>query len=169
MTTLEQYRKNAGEHNLCSEYVNIWDSCKSKKEVVDMGLGAKGIDYLCDTIAKGWGISSDVISERFKSFINGKYVSQQDGYTSKLYCNYNGNIFADTTIVGVIDSDVEIEVKDFNICEIYVTGKCHIIAKGNGRAVFICYGNPNDIEISFQNKAFKRINKKDRDRYEQRL
>lgn len=166
MTTLEQYRKNADEHNLCSEYVNIWDKCKSKKEIVDMALGAKGIDYLCDTIAKGWGISPDVIVSRFPTFINGRYISAQKGYNSQIYCRYKGAIVANTTITGIIDSDVEIEIPSFNICEIYVTGKCNITARGSGRAVFICYGNPEDITLDYESGRFKRLNKKERDKYE---
>lgn len=165
MIDLKQYRENARDNNLCAEYSKKWDDCHSNKQIVDMAFGVKGVDYLCDTIAKGWGISPDVICERFGSFINGRYVSEQNGYTSKMYCKFIGNITADTTIVTLIDSDVVLNVPNTSICEVYCTGKCRISVLGDGRAVFVCYGNPEDINIQGMTKNTKRINKKNRDNY----
>lgn len=165
MIDLETYRKNAAKENLCEEYSKKWDSCGSNKQYIDMALSTKGIDYICDSIAKGWGISPSYLSERFSHFINGKYKSEQEGYASKLYCEYKGSINADTTIVGLIDCDVDINISDFAICEIYATGKCKINIVGNGRAVFVCYGNPDDIQINGLSENKKRINKKNRDSY----
>ena len=166
MVDLKQYRENAAANNLCAEYTKIWDSCKSNKQLIDMALGAKGADYLCDTIAKGWGISPDYIYERFENFINGKYVSAQNGYTSKLYCRFMGDITADTTLLILIDSDANITLPNNGMCEIYCTGKCNIEVFGKGRAVFVCYGNPDDIEVTGGESKTKRINKKERDRYD---
>lgn len=166
MIDLKQYRENARENNLCAEYSEKWDACKNNKQIIDMAFGAKGVDYLCDTIAKGWGISPDVICERFESFINGRYISQQNGYTSKMYCKFTGNITSDTTLLCLIDCDVTINVPGSSICEIYCTGKCNVTVCGYGRAAFICYGNPDDIVITGTCDNMKRINKKERDHYE---
>lgn len=165
MVDLKQYRENARMNNLCAEYTEKWDSCHSNKQIMDMALGVKGVDYLCDTIAKGWGISPDVICSRFGSFINGKYISHQKGYTSKMYCKFDGNITADTTIVTLIDSVVVLNVPNTSICEVYCTGKCRIAVLGDGRAAFICYGNPNDIVITGVCGNMKRLNKRNRDNY----
>lgn len=166
MVDLRQYRENAAANNLCAEYTQIWDSCKSNKQLVDMAFGAKGADYLCDTIAKGWGISPEYLCQRFGSFINGRYVSNQNGYTSKMYCMFDGSITADTTIVTLIDSVVVLNVPNTSICEVYCTGKCKITVFGEGRAAFVCYGNPDDIVITGTCGNMKRINKKERDHYE---
>ena len=165
MINLEQYRENADKNNLCAEYSKTWDACKSNKQIIDMALGVKGIDYLCDTIAKGWGISPEIISERFKSFINGKYISNQKGYTSKMYCRFSGEINADTTILALIDCDVNVCLPSSGISEIYCTGVCHIHVSGKGRAVFVCYGNPDNILVTGTCENMKRINKKNRDNY----
>lgn len=165
MIDLQKYRENAKLENLCDEYTEKWDSCRSHKQYIDMALSTKGLDYLCDSIAKGWGISPEYIQERFSSFINGRYNSEQKGYNSKLYCLYDGVVKADTTIFGLIDCNVDVHIGDFHICEIYVTGKCNINVVGNGRAVFVCYGNPEDINIQGMTKNTKRINKKNRDNY----
>lgn len=165
MIDLTEYRENARKNNLCSEYSEKWDSCHSNKQIADMAFGVKGVDYLCDTIAKGWGISPNVICERFGSFINGRYVSEQNGYTSKMYCKFTGNITADTTVVTLIDSDVVLNIPNTSICEVYCTGKCRIAVLGDGRAAFVCYGNPDDIVITGTCGNMKRINKKERDHY----
>lgn len=166
MIDLEQYRENARQNNLCAEYSSKWDSCHSNKQLVDMAFGAKGADYLCDTIAKGWGISPDYIYDRFENFINGRYVSQQKGYSSKLYCRFMGDIEADTTLLILIDTDANVTLPKTCICEIYCTGKCNIEVLGEGRAVFICYGKPEDISIIGGRSNIKRINKKERDHYD---
>lgn len=166
MIDLKQYRKNARENNLCAEYSEKWDACHSNKQIVDMAFGVKGVDYLCDTIAKGWGISPEVICEKYKPFINGRYISQQNGYTSKLYCEYNGDIKCDTTLTCLIDCDVNMEIPGYLLFEVYCTGKCKINISGGGRVCFVCYGNPDDIIITGTCGNMKRINKKERDHYE---
>lgn len=163
MIDLEQYRVNASLHKMCSEYYGKWDSCRSNKQIMDMALCVKAVDFLCDSIAKGWGISPEYISERFKSFINGRYVSEQKGYTSKMYCRHSGNVTADTTIITFIDSDVVLNVPKNSICEVYCTGKCKITIFGEGRAAFVCYGNPDYITITGKCGNMKRINKKEAD------
>ena len=166
MVDLRQYRENARRNNLCAEYSQIWDSCKSNKQLVDMAFGAKGADYICDTIAKGWGISPDYICSRFGNFINGKYISKQKGYSSKMYCQFTGEISADTTLITLIDSDASVTLPKNCLCEIYCTGKCKINVTGEGSAVFVCYGNPDYVNIYGSTGNVKRINKKERDHYE---
>ena len=163
MIDLEQYRVNASLHKMCSEYYGKWDSCHSNKQIMDMALGVKAVDFLCDSIAKGWGLSPEYISERFKNFINGKYTSEQNGYTSKMYCKHTGNIKADTTLICLIDSDVVLDIPNASICEVYCTGKCKITIFGEGRAAFVCYGNPYDIVITGSCGNMKRIDKKEAD------
>lgn len=165
MIDLKKYRENANAEGVCIEYSKQWDECKSKKQYIDLALSSACVDYLCDSIAKGWGISPEYISEKFSRFINGKYVSLQNGYDSKMYCHYKGDIEADTTIVAVIESDVTIDVPQYCICEIYATGKCRIRLQGDGRCTVICYGEEDDIKITDCGiENYKVLHKKNRDR-----
>ena len=166
MIDLETYKKIAVFMNLCEEYTEKWNGCNTKKKLVDMALGSKGMDYLCASIAQGWGLSPKYIVENFEPYINGKYISNQKGYTSKMFCCHLGNVSADTTAIVLIDSDVVLNVPQNALCEVYATGNSSIELKGEGKAVFICYGNPDDIKIMGDEKNYKRINKKDRDYYE---
>lgn len=163
MIDLEQFRKNAESHGMCSEYYGIWDECHSNRQIADMALGVKALDFLFDGISKGWGASPEYIAIRFKSFINGRYVSKQKGYTSKMYCMYSGEVEADTTILSFINSTIDLLVPKNAICEVYCVGKCKISVTCFGEAKFICYGNPEDVVIDGDVERVERINKKEKD------
>lgn len=160
---LRQYRENARANNMCDEYVRLWDNCHSAKDVFDMALGVKAIDFLCDSIAKGWGISPDEISKRFAGFINGRYVSHQKGYDSVMYCQYNGLIEAKETAICIISSDVDVHIPDNHICEIYACNGTNIRLSGNGYCRVVCYGDESEVELSGCCRKWSRINKKNRD------
>lgn len=166
MVTLEEYRELAEQHGMCEEYKALWDGCLSRKQVFDMALGVKAVDFLCDSIAKRWGISPSEISDKFRPFLNGKCVcNHKAGYSSKMYCEYEGEVSADTTLVCLIDSKVTIKKdKSTPICEMYCTGKCEIDIQCVGLFVFVCYGDPDNIIITGNTSGIKRINKKERDR-----
>lgn len=166
MIDLNEFRENARKKNLCAEYAQKWDSCRSKKQLMDMALGAKGVDYICDFIAKGIGISPESISKDFKDFINGNYTADLGGYTSKMFCQYKGEIKATTTILTLVDCEACVGVPENHICEIYLTGKCNITMYGEGEASLVCYGKPEDIKVDGGCQYMKRIQKKERDKYE---
>lgn len=164
-TDLKQYRENARERNLCEEYTKIWDSRKTLKQVFDMAMSSKGVDYLCASIAENWGISPEIIAEKFSPFVNNGHISEQNGYNSMMYCLYNGIIDARSTVLAIISSDVIVDIPETNICEIYAVCKCRIELRGKGRCVVVCYGDENDVEIVGSCGNMKRIQKKERDSY----
>lgn len=165
MITLEDFIENAQVEGICDEYRDSVVGCGSKKQLMDMALSAKGCDYLCDAIAKGWGASPQEISNRFSRYINGAYVLDK-GYTSTMYCQYDGSIVCETTLLVVIECNIEVEVPQYHICEIYACGKCNIKVKGQGQALVITYGNASDIDVTTNmDVRCKRLRKNDRDGY----
>lgn len=159
MVDLELYRENARQHNICKEYSDRWDSCKSKKQLMDMALSASALDFLFNSIAKGWGISTDWLTSNLDMFLNGRYVADQNGYTSKMYCAYKGDIYADTTLIAIIDCEANIHIPSYAICEVYCVGKCRLNVTGAGQARFLCYGSPDDIVINNNCPYMSRENK----------
>lgn len=167
MNELDNFKSEAIAQNLCAEYTEKWGSCASNKQYIDMGLGIKGIDYICDAIAKGWGMTPEYIAERFKAFINGKYTSQQKGYTSAMYCLFNGGVVASTTALCVISSNIVISVPEGDVVQVYMTGKCKCTIEGGGRAILVMYGTEDNYEIIDRTmRGCKRIVKNERDKYE---
>ncbi len=148
MVDLSQFRENARKEGICDRYAVLWDGCGSKKGLMDLALSAQGADFLCDGIAKGWGISSDEIVKRFGRYINGVYTYEDaSGYTGVMYCEYIGSIDVETTLVVLIDCDVVLNVPDWHVCDIYATGKTSISVVGGGRVRLIAYGDAGDVVV----------------------
>ena len=167
MVTLEQFRVNANREGICENYALLWDKAGSKKQLMDIAMSAQGADFLCDSIAKGWGLSPDEIVRRFKRYINGVYTYEaQSGYTSVLYCKYYGAIDAEDTLIILIDCDVTINIPDWAVCSIYATGNTNISIIGGGRVRLLAYGNKTDVTVESVSEdcKFKRIQKKERDK-----
>lgn len=148
--TLEDFRKNATKHGIC-EMSAEWDKCKSKKQLIDLALSIRGIEYLAKAISEGWGIDADTICREFAPFNYGKYVREKDGYTSALYCGEGENeIFATETAILAIGFVGDIRVPKNRICEIHlVNSKCYIIAEG--KANVYTYGNSEVINANCLN------------------
>lgn len=151
--TLSEFRRQADKHGIC-EMSADWDKCKSKKQLIDLALSIRGIEYIAKAISEGWGIDADTICREFASFNYGKYVRDKDGYTSAIYCsdgkeNCVAEINATTTAILVIDFIGRIIIPENRICEIHlVNSKCYI--RGEGRGYVYAYG---DTEIYNEDDA----------------
>lgn len=126
MVDLDQFKANAKERGICGLLAD-WDNCKSKKQLVDLALSAPAIDFVARAIAEGWGPSADCIAKEFEPFVNGKYVRRQDGYTSALYCNSEGEISITTACALIVGHKGLIRV-EIPICELYIANSdCEIV------------------------------------------
>lgn len=164
MITLEDFLENAQVEGICDEYRDRVVNCGSKKQLMDIALSAKGADYLCDAIAKDWGVSPSEISKRFAPYINGRYTLDNGDYESAMYCQYNGSIVCETTLLTLVECNIEVEVPKYHICEIFACGKCNISVKGEGQVLVVTYGNPNDVVLQCDmDIRCKRLRKKERD------
>ena len=65
--TLSEFRRQADKHGIC-EMSAEWDNCKSKKQLIDIALSIRGIEYIAKAISEGWGIDADTICREFASF-----------------------------------------------------------------------------------------------------
>ena len=167
MVDLKQFRANADREGICENYALLWDKACSKKQLMDIALTSQGADFLCDAIAKQWGISSNEIVSKFGRYINGVYAYEDpSGYTSVLYCKYYGAIEVEDTLVVLVDCDVTITVPDWAVCTIYATGFTNISIVGGGRVRLVAYGDTANVTVESvsQDCKFKRIQKKERDR-----
>lgn len=136
---MSDFRKLADEHGIC-EMAKDWDDCKSNKQLLDLALSARGLDFVAQAVAEGWGISPDEIGKTFAPFINGRYVRAKDGFTSALYCSCPTDIDVKTTALLVINFQGTINIPVGRISEIYlVNSKCAI--KGKGRGIVFAYGD----------------------------
>ena len=141
--TLEQFRKNASERGIC-EMSADWDKCKSKKQLIDLALSIRGIEYIAKAVSEGWGIDADTICREFAPFNYGKYVREKDGYTSALWCSFKeespAEIYAEQTALLVIGFIGNIYIPKNRICEIHLVNSDSVIY-GEGKAKVYSYGS----------------------------
>jgi hypothetical protein len=162
MVNLEQFRENARKERICDRYAESWDRAVSKKGLMDLALSAQGADFVCDGIAKGWGISADEIVKRFGRYINGVYTYEDvSGYSSVMYCRYYGEIVVDDTLLVLIDCDVTVFVPDWAVVDIYATGFTSLSIVGGGRVRLIAYGDAGNVVVESIDGGcrFRRIQK----------
>lgn len=134
-------------NKLCSEYKDKVDKAMSNKRLVDIVLDSNGVSYLCEMEEKGIPLPYEVITSRFSSYINGKYVAEhktENGkeYTSSIYCCYSGDINGDTTLMTVLGSNCNIYVNPNHIIQIYVdrNSKVFIDCPKGSKAIVRYYG-----------------------------
>ena len=131
MITLQEFKENAKKHGIC-EMLQDWDNAKSKKQLMDVVLNVRGVQYLANAIFDGWGMSPELIAEDFKPFNNGRYTYRK-GYTSQMYClPEEDTITIDSTVTLIIGFN-GIVVIDRPVCELYLVNcNCTIDGKGIG-------------------------------------
>lgn len=139
MVDLLEFKKNAVEHGIC-ELLEDWNKAQSKKQLIDLALSIKGIQYLAPAIASGWGISPEVIAEEFEPFNNGRYARCQDGYTSSLYCMPKDDVCVSTTAALIINHNGDIYV-DTPICELYLVNSNVTIRSDVGKAIVSAFNS----------------------------
>lgn len=151
MKEIDAFKDRVQAHGMmCAKYDEIWRNCKSKKQLFDMAVSAQGSETLCCAIANGWGLDIDYVKQKYKAYINDRYISEQDGYTSKMYIGFFEPMIVTTTLVIIIGCDGTLEIPNNCVCEVKLVnsnitltgggicnvkkyGKCSAIYKDNVR------------------------------------
>ena len=136
MKMLQAFREAAKSRNLCDKYSERWDSCNTKKQLFDLATDSNGIPYICAAMVEGWGVTPDFISEKFKTFINGRYVSQHEGYTSAMYVErfFIEPLVAKTTNLVIIACEGVVDIPEDVVCNLVIVNS-DVMVSGSG----VCY------------------------------
>lgn len=132
METRDWLNEIISKELMCDEYVNKVGDARSKKQLMDYVLDAKGSEWFQEMEAKGCGLSYEEITKSFASYINGRYVAEYrnekgNGYTSTLYCCFSGEkINVDTTLCSVLGYTGRIVVTKNNFAKIYLDKNCDV-------------------------------------------
>ena len=112
MQIKEWAEKMSREGMVCTEYTRKIAMAYTKSEIFRILCDANGGFHIFDMHASGVKMPVDELVTEYAMLINGrKVVEYPQGYTSKFYCRYAGEIVADTTLVYVMESaDVEVTV-----------------------------------------------------------
>lgn len=113
-----------GSGNLCEGYSERLERAASNKQIMDIVLTSNGCSYLMETDSKGITLPYDVICSRFKYYINGRYKAEfandkGNGYSTEMYCCFNGNVLAETTLLCLLGCDVTLTIKENDFVKVY--------------------------------------------------
>lgn len=134
-----ELKRKAKALNLCGEYDAKWDTAETDKELFDLASDINGADFLCASEANGWGLGKHILAGRFAPYMNGRYKSTHNGYSSAMFCAHNGVVNVDATIVIVMYSDCKIVVPQNSACKIFLAKNDKVEIENHGFAEIICY------------------------------
>lgn len=144
---LLKLKQLALERDICAKYKRWWAGVTDKKGLFDMSMSIQGVEFIVDSIAFGWGtLDKQYIAENFAEFINGKYVSRQEGYTSEMYVGEQNKAITprSTLLVLVGVTKAVINLDEYSACTIYVCGGCDIEINNKGILKLVRYGEDNN-------------------------
>lgn len=149
---IEEFMEAAAEHrSLCPKYDRKIKSANSRIELFKTVLDVQPLAVICESVKNRWGDAVGIINKLFPDFINGK-VTRDGNYSSSLYVGYKGKIENHTTLICVIDSDVELEFEDYEYATILVAGNSKLHSVG-GNTEVEAYGENSilkgDMKITF--------------------
>lgn len=144
INTLQELKRRSVALGLCDRYKGGWDSCTTAGELYDLATDINGLEYICDATTFGWGGSFNTryIAERFGDLINGAYKRDKDGYTTVLYCRYEGVVTVHDTVICLLDSKATVIVPPDQYPTIIVAAGSDVNIIGMGRiSEVIIYGD----------------------------
>lgn len=167
MIDLQQFKKNALARGLCENYTSMWSDEKGKRQLFELACDANSVEYMAKSLSEGWGLSPDFISDKFKAYINGKYICEYKnnkghGYTSTMLCNFEEETFeVNTTLLCVLSSKTQLYIKPNHLCKIYIAGESYIDLKlgENSMCYLYVYGGEPMItgDVTDKKVVVKRI------------
>ncbi len=136
MKMLREFREAAKSRNLCEKYSELLDGCNTKKQLFDLATDSNGIPFICESMVDGWCVTPESISENFKTFINGRYISQHKGYTSAMYVErfFIEPLVAKTTNLVIIACEGVVDIPENVVCNIFIVNS-NVVVSGSG----VCY------------------------------
>lgn len=123
---------------VCKAFADKVENVGSKKQLMDVALSVAALPWICENICKG-NITPEEIAYSFSSFINGRYVRREDGYTSAIFCNPDTEeIVVNTTAVLIIGFYGRVVVPKNHVCEVHLC-KSNVRFRGKGHIELYAY------------------------------
>lgn len=160
MIDLKKFRENSIARGLCQGYTDMWDDDKSKRQLFELACDPNSVKFMAKSLSEGWGLSPEYIADKFRHYINGKYICEYkngkgNGYESAMLCMYNEKEFiVNTTLLCVLSSNTTLEISPRHICEIHVAGESnlHIEMGENSQCYIYIYGSNPVVSGDLTNK-----------------
>ena len=127
---------------VCSDYMRKISAADSREDIFRVLCDANGGNWLFEQHAKNVPLPIDEFCNEFSNYLNGKRVMEYpQGYTSSFYCRHEDKIWADTTIVYLLDC------KDANVWIPMNKYPTIVLSKGSSAKIVMCAYSRLNIEI----------------------
>lgn len=130
---------------VCRSYMRRLEAAEGKPGLFRVLCDANGGRWLFERHAKGFFVPVDEFMAEFGSYVNGRHVNNYpQGYSSKMYCRYEGEVTADTTLLYMLECrDMEVEVPRNAYPSVILSdgSRCKITLWEEARANVELYGN----------------------------
>lgn len=119
--------------NLCDVYKDKALDAKSKLALVRLCLDSNGASYLCEMQAKGYPLSYETICNKFRSYINSRYVAEFKNergsfYNSSIYCCFDeSDIEINTTLTTILGCTCDVWIEKNDFVKIYADKNCKLM------------------------------------------
>lgn len=139
-----EFKQKAFRMGICDRYRQEWARVSDYKGLADMMMTIQGADFICASVANGWGLTKEQMLFALYDFANGNYVRRTKGYECELFLAYDGKITVKSTLYIVLYSeDVEIYVPRYRATNIYIAGCKNVKINCDGVAYIVNYGDCN--------------------------
>lgn len=96
---------------VCPDYMRKLSAVDTKEDMFRVLCDANGGQWLFDIHAKGVPLPVDNFCKEFANYLNGeREMRYSQGYSSMFFCRYNGELVAGTTLVYLLECDVNVTV-----------------------------------------------------------
>lgn len=104
MTVEEWVKMMSRQGGVCTPYMRKIAAVSNKTEMFRVLCDVNGGAWLFDLHAKGVPLPIEQFLKEYAAYVNGgKTVEYPSGYTSQFYCRHEDKIWADTTMVYILD------------------------------------------------------------------
>lgn len=131
MESIERFKLNAIERDLCSEYALKWQQCKDKESLFSLSLIPQSIPYMATSSFRGWGLSVKDLKTDFADYINGKYIVNNldgvKGATGSFYVDYDNDISDVNTVMHFMScKDMKISIPKYRAISLYISNSSNV-------------------------------------------
>lgn len=129
---------------VCSDYMRKLAAVETKEDLFRVLCDANGGSWLFDAHMKGVPLPIEQFMSEFGGYINGqRVVVYPQEYTGQMYCRYNGELTANTTLVYLLECNADITVPKNSYPSVILSNgsKARFAMEPGARLNIECYGN----------------------------
>lgn len=123
MSRVKEYAESLSRRGyVCNGYMRRIEYADTVGDIYRIMCDVNGGERLLELHSRGVLMPLSAVESEMGRYVNGGMTeTYPEGYTSKFYCMYRGNIEADSTVLFILESDVSVHVPENCYPRIFVS------------------------------------------------